>query len=47
MQSKSKLFIPLPLSVILKLQKIKEYEALTPEQVVIKLIEDKLRDTGR
>lgn len=47
MQSKSKLFIPLPLSVILKLQKIKKYEALTPEQVVIKLIEDKLRDTGR
>lgn len=47
MQSKSKLFIPLPLSVILKLQKIKEYEALTPEQVVVKLIEDKLRNTGR
>lgn len=46
MQSKSKLFIPLPLSVILKLQKIKEYEALTPEQVVIMLIEDKLRNTG-
>lgn len=43
MQNRNKLFIPLPLSVFLKLSKIKGYEVLTPEQVVAKLIEEKLK----
>ena len=47
MQRNSKLFVPLPLSVMLKLQKIKAYEALTPEQIVAALIEEKLKSIGR
>ena len=47
MQNKNKLFIPLPLSVMLKLQKIEEYKALTPEEIVARLIEEKIRNAGR
>ena len=47
MQSNFELFVPLPLSVMLKLQKIKAYEALTPEQIVAAIIEEKLKSTGR
>lgn len=43
MQNRNKLFVPLPLSVFLKLAKIKGCEVLTPEQVVAKLIEEKLK----
>ena len=43
MKNRSKFFVSLPLSVILKLTKIKGYEVLTPEQIVAKLIEEKLK----
>lgn len=47
MPNNDKLFIPLPLSVLLKLQKMEEYRALTPEQAVAAIIEEKLKNTGR
>ena len=45
MENKNKLFVPLPLSALLKLAKIKGYEVLTPEQIVAKLIEEKLKQS--
>ena len=46
MQNKSKVFVPLPLSAILKLHKIEAYKALTPEQIIALLVEEKLKATG-
>ena len=44
MQSKNKLFVPLPVSVIVKLQKLAEKQVLTPEECAAALIEAKIKE---